>query len=91
MSSLKTKITISTECGHSFKISPENTLRWKEELDRLYTEAIGASGATFDCKVCNQLCIIVLTVDGHFGRLFHHYMHEQDSRWPIDGSNTFSF
>lgn len=83
-------IEISTECGHSFAISEEATPSWESALSNLETCKVGTTGPTFDCKICNELCILVVTPDGVTGKLFHRYLHSIDSRWPEDGSNVYS-
>jgi hypothetical protein len=83
-------VQITTECLHRFEISAEREAAWQEQITDLASRGAGASGATFDCKVCGQLCILVSVADERavFGRLFHVYMHEQDEGWPADGQET---
>lgn len=42
------------------------------------------NGSTMDCPHCQEL---ILVRRGTAYR-FHQYMHEQDPRWPADGSGT---
>ena len=43
-------------------------------------------GATFDCTNCNTL----LVQKENKIYKFHEWLHKQDSRWPVDGSGTYS-
>lgn len=79
-------LTVSTECGHSFQV--ERGGDWEAALTRLARSPVGTTGATFDCRDCGTLCILVANPDGVWGRKFHQFMHEQDSRWPADGKGT---
>ncbi|MFC4048321.1 hypothetical protein ACFOY4_01385 [Actinomadura syzygii] len=89
-------IRITTECGHAFEISEEHTLLWAEEIARLQSLAAKSKrareGATFDCKICGALCLLVTVEDERlvWGRLFHRVMNEHCSTWPADGHGTFS-
>ena len=61
------------ECSGTFGINSESVTT-KEQVE----------GCTFDCPRCSTLLVMC---DGVV-RNFHAAMHEQDTRWPADGSGT---
>lgn len=77
-------ITLTTECGHAFKVSEQNRPLWEEEI-RYLSEQKPEHGATFDCAVCGTLCILVPVEDERlvFGLNFNKFMHEATGGfWP---------
>lgn len=76
----------TTGCGHS----------WRKRRPRFRIYEL--LGRTADCPQCGELLIIPapqfkgmqldsIPAEVH-APLFHKYLHQQDERWPVDGSGT---
>lgn len=76
----------TTGCGHS----------WRRRFP-VWTVGV-LRGSTTDCRKCDALLIIPFDQFVSMDRgsypfnvhmpLFHKYLHEQDSQWPVDGRGT---